>query len=244
MHKNLQYLHCTYTDVFTVLVACSWNLTWLETTTSPLLGCLQQITGDCVLLPCFFTCQQHCTAATTQFLSAEESQRVGVGHFPARGALLVELLSSKFPHQQKAYYIFPQWHQMEPISLASTVSHYVEGSVFVGKFIANHNKVSLFIKTLKYSCNLFFGICPSPFQPLASVRLPIWFQALSPHSDGESLVVRGEKKVTREKEIELLKTVSFEVVWLKGGLQHLQLHILRPSSCTKWRLCNRMCNLQ
>ena len=101
--------------------------------------------------PVFFTCQQHCTAATTQFLSAEESK--GVGHFPARGALLVELLSSKFPHQQKAYYIWPQWHQMEPISLASTVSHYVEGSVFVGKSIANYNKVSIFVWTLKYSCN-------------------------------------------------------------------------------------------
>ena len=144
---------------------CSWNLTWLETTTSPLLDCLQQITGDCVLLPCFLPDSN--TATTTQFLSAEESEGVGVGHFPARGALLVELLSSKFPHQQKAYYIWPQWHQMEPISLASTVSHYVEGSVSVGKSIANHNKVSLFVRTLKYSCNFIFVICSNPFQPLA-----------------------------------------------------------------------------
>ena len=199
MHKNLQYLYCTYTDVFTVLVLCSWNLTWLETTTSPLLDCLQQITGDCVLLPCFFYLPATLRCSNNSISQRGRIQGVGVGHFPARGALLVELLSSKFPHQQKAYYIWPQWHQMEPISLASAVSHYVEGSVFVGKFIANHNKVSLFIKTLKYSCNLFFGICPSPFQPLASVRLPIWFQALSPHSDGESLLVRGEKKVTRKK---------------------------------------------
>ena len=36
-----------------------------------------------------------------------------LGHFPAWGAL-VEILS-KFPHQQKAYYILPQWHQMEPV---------------------------------------------------------------------------------------------------------------------------------
>ena len=119
--------------------------------------------------PVFFTCQQHCTAATTQFLSAEESK--GVGHFPARGALLVELLSSKFPHQQKAYYIFPQWHQMEPISLASTVSHYVEGSVFVGKSIANYNKVS--------------GICPKSFQPFARCYMSNMISdSLSPHSDG------------------------------------------------------------
>ena len=49
-----------------------------------------------------------------------------VGHFPAWGAL-VEILS-KFPHQQKAYYILPQWHQMEPVRQRSTVSHYVDGA--------------------------------------------------------------------------------------------------------------------
>ena len=150
MHENLQYLHCTYTDVYTVLF---WklDLTWNDDITTAWLFATNYGWLCSFYCPVFFTCQQHCTAATTQFLSAEESK--GVGHFPARGALLVELLSSKFPHQQKAYYIFPQWHQMEPISLASTVSHYAEGSVFVGKSIANYDKVSLLVWTVKYSCN-------------------------------------------------------------------------------------------
>ena len=185
------------------------------------------------------------TAATTQFLSAEESEGVGVGHFPARGALLVELLSSKFPHQQKAYYISPQWHQMEPISLASTVSHYVEGSVSVGKSIANHNKVSLFIRTLKYSCNFIFVICSNPFQPLARCYMSNMISdSLPPFGWRASLFLLEKRKKWLDRNRPPKNGVIWRRVTERRTSTFTVTYLLTDPAQGKWRLCNRMCNLQ
>ena len=239
MHNNLQYFHCTYTDVNTVLFL-KLDLTWNDDITTAWLFATNYGWLCSIALFCLPVSN---TAATTQFLSAEGSE--GVGHFPARGALLVELLSSKFPHQQKAYYIWPQWHQMEPISLASTVSHYVEGSVSVGKSIANHNKVSLLIRTLKYSCNFIFGICSNPFQPLARCYMSNMISdSLPPFGWRASLFLSEERKKSLERNRPPQNGVIWRRVTERRTSTFTVTYFLTDPAQGKWRLCNRMCNLQ